>query len=414
MLTGGRPILTPAGKIDPLPWMTAAETTATVAALAAAGPTRFVGGCVRDSVVGREIKDIDIATPIEPERARHLLEAAGIKTVPTGIEHGTITVVIADWQAEVTSLRQDVETFGRRARVAFTDDWEADAARRDLTINAIYCDPDGTLYDPTGGLPDLKAGRVRFVGEPARRIKEDALRILRFFRFHSSYGRGPLDAPGYAACSAAADDLRRLSGERIAAELLRLLASARAAEVVDQMAEADILGVILPEADRRDRLRQLIELEDEPDAERRLAALLRSDVAAARAVAERLRLSARQRERLEVLAELPVSLVGMDRRARRRALYRLGVERFVDLVLLAQAEARDFDDWPALLAEASSWEAPMLPVRGADTLARGVPPGPDVGRLVRAVEDWWQQTDYRADRAACLERLEQLIKKETT
>jgi len=405
----------PAGTIGLQPWMAAPETIAVMAALTAAGPARFVGGCVRDARIGRSVGDIDIATPAIPERVIELLGVAGIKAVPTGIAHGTVTAVVAGWHAEITTLRRDVETYGRHAKVAFTDDWEVDAARRDLTINALYCDADGALYDPVGGLADLDAGRVRFVGDAAIRIAEDALRILRFFRFHAWYGRGAPDATGLDACRAAAADLRRLSGERIAGEVLRLLASPHVIEVLEQMMVAGIVAVILPEARGIERLRGLVAIEDSTDPERRLAALI-SGTADAGAVAARLRLSALQRRRLELLASAPVPLTTtMDRRGMRRGLYRFGRESFVDLTLLAAADGGAIGDWQVLFDAAAAWESPVFTVRGEDALERGIATGPRVGRLIQAVEHWWEEeTDYLADRAACLEKLDALIEEETS
>ncbi|MFQ5959208.1 MAG: CCA tRNA nucleotidyltransferase, partial [Alphaproteobacteria bacterium] len=238
----------PAGTIEPQRWMTVRATRAVVDALRAQGAeVRFVGGCVRDAVAGRKVTDVDIATPDPPETVIRLLEAAGIRVVPTGIKHGTVTAVVARRPFEITTLRRDVETYGRHAKVAFTDDWTADAARRDFTINALFCAPDGTLYDPFGGLDDLRAGRVRFVGDAVQRIREDVLRLLRFFRFYAHYGRPPPDAEALAACRAMALALPSLSGERVCAELLRLLAADDPAAVLELMIEADVLEFVLPE-----------------------------------------------------------------------------------------------------------------------------------------------------------------------
>ncbi|MDX1426079.1 MAG: CCA tRNA nucleotidyltransferase, partial [Kiloniellales bacterium] len=283
----------PAGKIAPQDWMTAPATRAVLAALGAEGAVpRFVGGCVRDAVVARPVTDVDIATPDPPQRVIALIERAGLKAVPTGLAHGTVTAVADGRPFEVTSLRVDVETYGRHAKVAFTDDWQADAARRDLTINALSCDPDGRIYDYFGGLADLRAGRVRFVGEPRARIREDYLRLLRFFRFHAHYGRGAPDPEGLAAAGELAPEATHLSGERVRAELLRLLAAPDPAPVVAVMAAAGVLRAFLPEAgpgpDGAAALAALGELPGataEPDPLLRLAALLPPDPAAAGAVA---------------------------------------------------------------------------------------------------------------------------------
>ncbi len=330
----------PIEPIAPQPWMTDPATRRVIAALGAGGAVvRFVGGCVRDALLGRAIGDIDIATPDPPERVLELLEAAKIKSVPTGLQHGTITAVVPPRHFEITTLRRDVETFGRHARVAFTDDWAADAARRDLTMNALFLDPDGAVLDPVGGLADLRAGRVRFVGDPETRIREDVLRLLRFYRFYAHYGREAADPAARQACRALAPLLPGLSGERVAAELLKLLKAKDPLPVLSLMAEDGVLAVILPEARRRDRLAGLIPIENEIDALRRLAALLAVDGSAATAVADRLRLSNAERDRLVLLSVSPseIALAG-DETVQRRALRKFGVEAYRDLVLLRAAE----------------------------------------------------------------------------
>src|SRR5215468_4177027 len=252
----------PSERLDPQPWMIAAETVAVMAALAAAGgEARFVGGCVRDALLGRKVSDIDIATHEPPERVMNLLSRAGIKAIPTGIKHGTVTAVVGVRHFEITTLRRDVETYGRHARVEYTDDWAADAARRDFTMNALFCSADGTIYDPFGGLADLRAQRVRFVGDPAERIREDVLRLLRFFRFHAHYGKPPPDPPALAACRDLAHLLPTLSGERVCAETLKLLSAPQPADVVDLMRESGVLAHFLPEATGIDRMRALVAAE---------------------------------------------------------------------------------------------------------------------------------------------------------
>jgi poly(A) polymerase len=290
-------------------------------------PVRFVGGCVRDGVLGRRVVDIDLATPEAPKRVMALLQAASLKAIPTGIEHGTVTAVADGRPFEITTLRRDVTTDGRRAVVAFTDDWQEDAARRDFTINALSADPDGTVHDPFGGIADLQAGRVRFVGDAATRIREDVLRILRFFRFQAHYGRGEPDAAGLAACREHAALLPGLSAERIAAELLKLLKAGDAAGTVALMREAGILAPILAELTDIERLRGLQSLAEGEarDPVLRLAALLPDDPAVAGAVAERLRLSNADRVRLVTLAGPPEDCwPAADERGLRRALRRLG------------------------------------------------------------------------------------------
>jgi poly(A) polymerase len=397
------------------PWLAAPETRAVVDALTRdGGQARFVGGCVRDALLGRPVKDIDLATSDPPEAAMQRLQRAGIRVIPTGIEHGTVTAVIGDRHFEITTLRHDVETFGRRARVAFTDDWDADAARRDFTINALSADPDGTVHDPFDGIADLEAGRVRFVGEPEARIREDVLRLLRFFRFHAWYGSGEPDAAALAACSRLAELLPTLSGERVAAELLRLLLAPDPASAVALMRAHGVLQPILPELTRVDRLRVLVLIEDERgerDAVRRLAALLPPSQADALAVAARLKLSNADRDRIAALDAPPVALTPPpDERAQRRALRRYGATLFRDLVLL------DWADSPgtaprhrALLAAADAWTPVALPVKGQDVLKQGVAAGPAVGELLAEIERWWEEGDYRATREDCLSKLRALI-----
>jgi poly(A) polymerase len=394
--------------------MGAAATRAVVAALARGGrPVRFVGGCVRDALAGREVSDIDVATLELPARVLELLAAAKIKAVPTGIEHGTVTAIVDGQPFEITTLRRDVETDGRRAVVAFTDSWTEDAARRDFTINALSADPDGTLHDPFGGVADLAAGRVRFVGEAEERIREDVLRILRFFRFHAHYGRGEPDAAGFAACRKLADKLPGLSGERIAAELRRLLAAADPAATLERMRAAGILAPILPELADLARLRG-VQAVDEPGARDpllRLAAVLPDDAAVAQAVAERLRLSNDERAWLALLAAPPAGLwPAQGPAALRRALHRLGPDIVRDLGLLALARGDAAVGRPAVDA-AATWTPVALPIRGQDALDLGVPAGPRVGRLIEAVEAWWEESDYRPDRGACLGKLKELAAK---
>ena len=397
----------PADRVEPRDWMRRPATGAVLAAVGAAGrPARFVGGCVRDSLLGRDVRDIDIATAEPPDRVMRLLAEAGIKVLPVGLDHGTVMAVVEGEHFEITTLRVDVETFGRRAKVAFTDDWRADAERRDFTMNALYLDADGTLYDPVDGLSDLRAGRVRFVGDAAQRIEEDYLRILRFFRFHAHYGRAAIDRQGLAACRRLAGGLARLSGERVRAELLRLLAAPAPAPVVEVMAESGVLAVVLPEATRIARLGGLVRVEPEADAVRRLAALVEGDAAAMRGVAERLRLSNAERDRLIAAAE---PLGADDAAAARRLIYGIGTAAFRDRVLLAWAENPASDAYRPLLDLGAAWPAPKFSLKGRDAVKRGVPRGPRVGELIAAVEDWWIAGDFQADRAACLKRLEDLI-----
>jgi poly(A) polymerase len=311
---------------------------------------------------------------------------------------------------EITTLRRDVETYGRRARVAFDADWAADAARRDFTINAIFLDPDGTIHDPVGGLADLRASRVRFVGDPTTRIAEDVLRILRYYRFEARFGTGLGDPPARAACRAMAHLLPNLSAERVAQELVRLLETSDPVPGLRMMQEDGVLSVILPEARRLDRLLHIVAVEPERDPLRRLAALIEVDGAGAIALAERLHLSNAWRDRLHSLAPPWAIDPRWDVAAHRRALYRLGAERYRDIALLMAAEgAMSRDRLVELLALAGDWTAPVFPLAGHDVTALGIPPGPRVGRLLDAVREWWEAGDFTADRAACLVHLEALV-----
>jgi poly(A) polymerase len=404
-------------KIPPQPWMAEPPTRALLAALAAAGiAARFVGGCVRDALLGRPITDtdLDLATPARPEEVGAALAKAGIKTVPTGIEHGTITAVVPPRHYEITTLRRDIETDGRHARVAFGADWAEDAARRDFTINAIYLDPDGTLYDPVGGLADLAARRVRFVGDPATRIAEDVLRVLRYYRFTARFGDAGGDPAARQACRAAAPKLSKLSAERVAGELFRLLAVPDPLPALRMMVEDAVLASILPEASRLDRLAKFLALEPAPDPLRRLAAMVAVDADGAAAIAERLRLSNAERERLAGLAppwppELKLWPAG-DERTQRQALYRLGADRVRDLALLSAAEGRmDAARLGELLSFAARWKPPRFPLAGRDVLALGIPPGVRVGELLAEVRRWWEDDDFAADRAACLAKIKAIV-----
>lgn len=399
-----------AGTIEIQPLMTTVETRAVLAALTADGePARFVGGCIRDTILGNPIGDIDIATPAPPDTVVARLTAAGIKSIPTGIDHGTITAVIGAAHFEITTLRHDVETFGRHARVAFTDDWAADAGRRDFTMNALFGDADGTIYDPMGGLADLHARRVRFVGDAKARIEEDVLRLLRFFRFHAWFGRPPPDEEALTACRAMADRLPDLSGERVWSELRRILLAPDPAAALDLMAENGVLDHVLPEARPRARLAALGRLEDrlglEPDVVRRLISAIDVTSDGASALARRLRLSNKERSRIVSNAEIPDSLTSvMNERKSRAALYRLGPDLFKDVVLIGWA-----GDGAAAWAEpwriGETWVPPEFAVTGADALALGIAKGPEVGRLLRRVEEWWIGEDFQPDRAVCLRRL---------
>lgn len=399
------------------PWMSDAATQAVMNALEAAGGAgcaRFVGGCVRNTLLNRPVDDIDIATSLLPDETIKAIEAAGLRAIPTGIEHGTVTAISNSRPFEITTLRHDVETDGRHAVVAFTDDWAQDAARRDFRLNALYADAAGAIFDPTGeGVADAKAGRIVFVGDPATRIEEDYLRILRFFRFFAWYGRGEADAAALAACGAARDMLTRCSAERIAKELLKLLAADDPRGAVRLLVASGVLGVILPEAGDLSRFEGLVEVETEQlftcDPDLRLAALVAGDEAALGAMADRLRLSNAQRGRLQAAAgEEPRIVSWMSPREARRAVYALGQNAFADRIKLAWAAADRSavtPQWRGLLALAETWTPPPFPISGDEILSAGVPKGPLVGQVRREVETWWVDQDFLEDKFSAIERL---------
>jgi poly(A) polymerase len=367
------------------PWRHRAGLAELAELLGGDGGVRFVGGAVRDTLLGLPVADIDIATPLDPHAVIARLKAGGVKAVPTGIAHGTITAVLPDGPIEVTTLRHDLETDGRHAKVAFTDDWQADAARRDFTMNALYAAPaSGEVFDYFDGLADLKAGRVRFIGDPLQRIAEDHLRILRFFRFHARFGDTP-DPAGLDACTARANDLMALSRERIAAELLKLLVAKGAVETIALMVERGIFAPVLPEIEANgvERLRRVADAEDRveltPNPIRRLAALLPDDPAIGEAVGARLKLSNADRKRL-------VSALQKSVGPPHPLAYRLGTEMALDRWLLHVPESMDRD---LRARDIGSWPVPRFPLSGGAIVARGVAKGPEVARLLRAVENQW-------------------------
>jgi poly(A) polymerase len=400
--------MTPAGAIAPPGWMTEPAATRVIGALVRDGAAaRFVGGAVRDAVLGRAVADVDIATPLAPADAMRALEAAGIKVVPTGLDHGTITAVTDARSFEITTLRRDVETFGRHARVAYTDDWAADAARRDFTINALFADADGTLYDPTGqGLDDLRARRVRFIGDPAQRIAEDYLRLLRFFRFHAHYGGAVPDAAAVEACAAAAPKLAGLSAERIGAEIKRLLAAPDPTPMLVVMAQRGILAHILPQPVDPAGVGRLVAVERgaAPAPWRRLAALLEAPERVG-PTALRLRLS--NEATASVGAILGAAAIAEQPPC--RLVRRFGRAAAHDGLLLAEARGLARDAASARRAAVDAWVETPLPIGGADVLALGIAPGPRVGALLGQIAAWWEVADCTADRGACLAKLKALV-----
>jgi poly(A) polymerase len=383
-------------------WLALPETQSIISALGADN-IRFVGGAVRDSLLQLPVQDIDIATPLHPSEVMALAQAAGLKALPTGIEHGTVTLVAQHKPFEVTTLRRDVSTDGRRATVAFTDDWQADAARRDFTINALYLDSNKQLFDYFGGQADLQARKVRFIGDAELRICEDALRILRFFRFSARYSALPIDAIGLQACVVRARDMMSLSRERIRDELLKLLGAQNPLPVLDVMQSHKLFEVFLPEVTSLDALVRLVAREqqfDLSDPLRRLAALLPANASIVSDIAARFKMSKLERKRLETAAqanEIDTPL------AMRAMVYAHGNISAVDQLLLGNA---DIETINALLPIAQYWQSPRLPVSGKHLIAAGVAPGPEVSKALLALQNQWIDLDFPIDSSS----IETLIK----
>jgi poly(A) polymerase len=382
-------------KLPEAPWQRMEAMPRLLAALdAAKGATRFVGGCVRDTLLGLAVSDVDLATRLAPEEVMKRIRKAGLKPIPTGLAHGTVTAVIGrKATVEITTLRRDVATDGRRATIAYTGDWREDAARRDFTINALSADPASLeIFDYFGGLADLDAHRVRFIGDPIARIAEDHLRILRFFRFHARFGEGQPEEAALAACIERRNDLLALSRERKADELLKLLALPNPEPTIALMAAHGILACLLPEADDQtiERLARLVRREQaldiSPDGLRRLAALLPRDPAAADAAGGRLRLSNNARARLHVLAELP-----LPGRSPRRLAAEVNSADPRDLFLLADIGE---DELAAAITSLSDWRVPEFPIKGGDIVALGLRPGPRVAASLAQLRRDWIDADF--------------------
>lgn len=391
---------------------------------------RFVGGCIRDAIIKRPVSDIDIGTPEPPEQVINRLKAANIKAIPTGIEHGTVTAVVHGKAFEITTLRCDIETDGRRAVVAYTDDWIVDSSRRDFTFNALSANRDGDIFDYHDGLSDLAHGRVRFVGRADDRVEEDYLRILRYFRFFAHYGRHPYNSAAFNACRKHAAELSQISAERISHEILKTLIASDPTDAFTMMRDAHVLEYVLPEATAFGTLRAASWLASrgividglKPDPIRRLGAVLTPGVDVT-TIAKRLKLSNRERKRLVAMTTLaPDLLTPSDARATHQLIHEHGNEAVADAGILA---------WAARLAEngrlnpdetaarraqletSSAWTPPAFPISGDDVRALGVSPGPDIGVALRTVEDWWLDGDFTSDRDACLLQLKQILKDQT-
>ncbi|MFM2422780.1 MAG: hypothetical protein RL291_1310 [Pseudomonadota bacterium] len=398
-------------KRETAPWLFAESTQAVFEALAARGfKARAVGGSVRNALIGKAVSDIDIATDGLPEAVMAACEAKSLKVAPTGLKHGTVTVVSGAVPFEVTTLRRDVETDGRHAVVAFTDDWHADAARRDFTINALYADQDGTIFDPLGeGARDLAQRRVRFIGDADARIREDYLRILRFFRFSAEYASGDFDRDGLAAIARNVDGLDRLSVERIWSEAKKIMLAPRAVDAVDAMIGTGILVRIfgaVPQPRvfaRRLALDDAMQRASARDPMSRLGALLVLTDGDSLRLAERLKLSWDEHDGLRALIATPPIAKDLALRDARKALHRLRSDYRMRLLHDWALSGDHVDDpaWRALYGVPETHPVPPFPLSGKDLLAAGLKPGPDVGAMLRALEDWWIDADY-PDRAAVL------------
>jgi poly(A) polymerase len=384
-------------KLPPAAWQRREGMKPLLAALGAKeGATRYVGGCVRDTLLGLAVSDVDLATRLPPQEVMERLAKARIKAVPTGLAHGTVTAVVAGKPVEVTTLRRDVATDGRRATIAYTDDWREDAARRDFTINALFADPvSREVLDYFGGEADLAERRVRFIGDPLTRIAEDHLRILRFFRFHARFGRGEPDRDGLEACAARANDLMALSRERIADELLKLLALEDPSDTVRLMVERGIFAPVLPEVDWHgaDRVAFLVPRERaadvQPEGIRRLGALLPRNQNIAAPVAVRLRLSKALRARLLCIEPRPKDEPLDDPLV---LAYRVGAQCAIDRLLLEKRfNAKETAE---KIRQLRGWQRPRLRVGGGDLIAMGLEAGPVVARTLQAIERDWAEAGF--------------------
>jgi poly(A) polymerase len=368
---------------------------------------RVVGGAVRNALLGISTGDIDIATTALPTEVIRRARAAGIKSVPTGIDHGTVTLVVDAQPFEVTTLREDTETFGRKAKVAFGRDWVRDAERRDFTVNGLSVDAGGVVHDHVGGLDDIAAKRVRFIGDPNQRISEDYLRILRFFRIHAAYGNGDPDRAGYLACIRARDGLANLSAERVRMEMLKLMVAQGAQGAIVAMADGGLLLPIFGGVAYTGPFAAMIAAERllglEPDPVRRLGALAVAVTEDARRLATRLRLSNAETRTLDSMGHRWWRLAGMDEATARRRLYRLGAGRYRDRLLLAWARSgpdTGSASWRELATLPQRWSAPKFPLKAADFLARGIAEGPALGHVLALAEGAWLAADFPLDQAA--------------
>ncbi len=370
----------------------------------AGGEARIAGGAVRNALLKEPVTEVDFATTLPPEQVIEAFRNAGHGVFPTGIDHGTVTVKIGTDLYEITTLRHDLKTDGRRATVAFTDDWAGDAARRDFTINALYLDQNGHLFDYTNGYRDIQTLRVRFVGSPSKRISEDYLRILRFFRFHARYGKGRLHSLSLQACIKHKNGLKKLSAERIRTELLKLMEARRAVDTLKIMAAKNILKTILPGANEPTAETWRVMRRLPADGVLRLALLI-EDIPKMKL---HLRLSNAEVDRIERIYSAPSLSPALRADEQRRILYRLGAGVWRDSIQIDWAKSRaSMQDraWDKLLKLADRWSPPKFPVNGKDIIARGIAPGPQMGQILQELEDWWIATDFQATRDELLSQI---------
>jgi poly(A) polymerase len=403
--------------LDDAPWLTSGPTARVLELLnGQAEEARVVGGAVRNALLKIPTGDIDIATTALPAEVIRRAKAAGIKSVPTGIEHGTVTLVVDAQPFEVTTLREDIETFGRKAKVAFGRDWARDAQRRDFTINGLSVDADGVVHDYVGGLGDIVAKRVRFIGDPDQRIAEDYLRILRFFRIHAAYGSGEPDRAGYLACIRARSGLAGLSAERLRMEMLKLMVAEGAVGAIAAMADGGLLLRILGGLVYTGPFTAMIAAERllglKADAVRRLGALAVAVTEDARRVAMRLRLTNSETKALDSMGHRWWRLAGMDEAMARRRLYRLGADRYRDRLMLAWARAGGDSNsahWQELATLPERWSAPKFPLKAADFVGRGIAEGPMLGQVLASAEEAWLAADFPLDETALITIADQTV-----
>ena len=399
-------------RLLPQEWMIAPETKKVMAALHRdGGSARFVGGCVRNALVNRKVIDIDIATPLEPEDVISRLHDHQLRHVPMGLLHGTVTALVDGKSFEITTLRKDMKGYGRHADVVFTTDWRVDASRRDFTMNALYATQDGEIFDYFNGIEDLRKGRVAFIGDPEARIREDVLRILRFFRFHAHFGQGAPEEAALAACDKMSPLMPKLSVERVRQEMLKLLEADRCAPVWQLMHEHRIVTHFLPESTNVGALKRLVTLEYINHGGtfplRRLAALLDVTTGGAIYIGQSLKLSAEQTAQLVKMVELTPTIAAVTTpEAVRRLVYALGNDMVLSLLLLSAARRNNEEGLFTLYNVATNFRPPRFPLVGDDVIALGYAEGKEIGTMLGAVEQWWMKQDFAPGRTACLEKLQ--------